>query len=69
MPLFIVRYLSFEAPGVDLGGKLYIEVRDDATIVGINDPDKVSLRISNMVRDAIKPDMMMFLTPTQRSTV
>ncbi len=54
---------------MDLGGKLYIEVRDDVTIVGINDPDEVSLRNSNMVRDAIKPDMMMFLTPTRRSTV
>ena len=43
------------------GGKLYIGVRDDGTVVGLDDPDGVSLRISNMVRDAIKPDVTMFL--------
>lgn len=43
------------------GGKLYIGVRDDGTVVGIDDPDGVSLQISNMVRDAIKPDVTMFL--------
>mgnify|MGYP003267528777 FL=1 len=30
-------------------------------MVGLDDPDKVSLQISNMVRDAIKPDVTMFL--------
>lgn len=34
------------------GGKLYIGVRDDGTVVGLDDPDGVSLQISNMVRDA-----------------
>ena len=43
------------------GGKLYIGVRDDGTVVGLNNPDEVSLRISNMVRDSIKPDVTMFL--------
>lgn len=43
------------------GGRLYIGVRDDGEVVGIDDPDKVSLQISNMVRDAIKPDVTMFL--------
>ena len=43
------------------GGKLYIGVRDDGTVVGLDDPDGVSLHISNMVRDAIKPDVTMFL--------
>lgn len=43
------------------GGKLYIGVRDDGTVVGLNNPDKVSLQISNMVRDSIKPDVTMFL--------
>ena len=43
------------------GGKLYIGVQDDGTVVGVNDPDGVSLQISNMVRDAIKPDVTMFL--------
>lgn len=43
------------------GGQLYIGVRDDGTVVGLDDPDGVSLQISNMVRDAIKPDVTMFL--------
>lgn len=43
------------------GGKLYIGVRDDGTVVGLDNPDEVSLQISNMVRDSIKPDVTMFL--------
>lgn len=43
------------------GGKLYIGVRDDGTVVGLSNPDEVSLQISNMVRDSIKPDVTMFL--------
>ena len=43
------------------GGKLYIGVQDDGTVVGVDDPDGVSLQISNMVRDAIKPDITMFV--------
>lgn len=43
------------------GGKLYIGVQDDGTVIGVNDSDGVALQISNMVRDAIKPDMTMFL--------
>lgn len=43
------------------GGKLYIGVRDDGTVIGLDNADRVSLQISNMVRDAIKPDITMFL--------
>lgn len=43
------------------GGKLYIGVRDDGTVVGLDNTDSVSLQISNMVRDAIKPNVTMFL--------
>lgn len=43
------------------GGKLYIGIQDDGTVVGLNDPDGVALQVSNMVRDAIKPDLTMFL--------
>ena len=43
------------------GGKLYIGVRDDGTVVGLDNPDGIALQISNMVRDAIKPDITMFL--------
>lgn len=43
------------------GGKLYIGIRDDGTVSGLDDPDSVCLQVSNMVRDAIKPDLTMFL--------
>jgi len=43
------------------GGKLYIGVRDDGTVIGLDNADSVSLQISNMVRDSIKPDITMFL--------
>lgn len=43
------------------GGKLYIGVQDDGTVTGLDDPDSASLQVSNMVRDAIKPDLTMFL--------
>ena len=43
------------------GGKLYIGVQDDGTVTGVEDADETALQISNMVRDAIKPDLTMFL--------
>ena len=43
------------------GGKLYIGVQDDGTVTGVQDADGVALQVSNMIRDAIKPDLTMFL--------
>lgn len=43
------------------GGKIYVGVRNDGSVAGIDDADQAILRISNMVRDAIKPDVTMFL--------
>ncbi|WP_305151856.1 RNA-binding domain-containing protein [uncultured Dubosiella sp.] len=43
------------------GGKLYIGVRDDGEVLGLDEPDGTALQISNMVRDTIKPDVTMFL--------
>lgn len=43
------------------GGKLYIGVQDDKTVSGLDNPDEIALQISNMVKDAIKPDLTMFL--------
>ncbi len=43
------------------GGKLYIGIQDDGTVSGLDNPDETSLQISNMVRDAIKPDLTIFL--------
>ncbi len=43
------------------GGTLYIGVRKDGTVTGVKNPDDVALQISNMIRDAVKPDLTMFL--------
>ena len=43
------------------GEKLYIGVQDNGTVIGLDDPDGAALQVSNMVRDAIKPDLTMFL--------
>ena len=43
------------------GGTIYIGIADDGTILGIENADDCALQISNMVRDAIKPDITMFI--------
>lgn len=44
------------------GGTLYVGVRDDGEVIGLNNPDQTSLQISNSCRDSIKPDITMFLS-------
>lgn len=43
------------------GGKIYAGVQDNGDITGLDNADEAALQISNMVRDAIKPDLTMFL--------
>lgn len=43
------------------GGEIWIGVADDGAVVGVSDPDETMLRINNMVRDSIKPDVTMFV--------
>ncbi len=43
------------------GGTLYIGIKDDGEVIGLDDPDGTALQVSNMVRDSIKPDVTMFL--------
>lgn len=43
------------------GGTLYVGVKDDGEVVGVDDIDAVTLQISNSCRDAVKPDITMFL--------
>ena len=42
------------------GGNLYIGIDDDGNVVEINNIDGVMLQVSNVIRDAIKPDLAMF---------
>jgi ATP-dependent DNA helicase RecG len=42
------------------GGTVYIGIDDDGAIIGLPNANDVCLRVSNMIRDAIKPDVSMF---------
>lgn len=43
------------------GGTLYVGVADDGKVLGVENADECALQISNMVRDAVKPDVTMFI--------
>lgn len=43
------------------GGTLYVGIADDGAVVGVEAADAVLLRLNNMVRDSIKPDVTMFV--------
>ena len=43
------------------GGNLYVGVADDGRVIGLTDPQGAMLRLTNMIRDAIKPDSTMFV--------
>ncbi|MBQ6669303.1 MAG: putative DNA binding domain-containing protein [Deltaproteobacteria bacterium] len=43
------------------GGKLLIGVDDSGHACGVADPDGTLLRVTNMIRDAIRPDVTMFI--------
>ena len=42
------------------GGTLYVGVADDGTPIGVDDPGDVVLKLTNMARDSIRPDVTMF---------
>ncbi len=44
------------------GGAIYVGIEDDGKIVGVQDVDGEMLKISNIIRDAIKPDVTMFVS-------
>lgn len=50
------------------GGRLYIGVGDDGQIVGVENTDRVTLQLNNMVRDFIKPDVTMFVRYETQAT-
>lgn len=42
------------------GGKIYIGVDDNGQSFGVPNPDDTLLRVTNLIRDAIRPDVTMF---------
>ena len=49
------------------GGTLYIGVDDDGSVCGAADSDDTILRVTDMLRDAIKPDVSMFVDAEVRT--
>ena len=43
------------------GGTVYVGVRKDGAVLGINNPDGVMLQIVNSLKDALAPDIMPFV--------
>lgn len=43
------------------GGELYIGIRNDGTVIGIDNPDDVMTKLSNSIRDTILPDVIPFI--------
>ncbi|MBQ9198272.1 MAG: putative DNA binding domain-containing protein [Clostridia bacterium] len=54
-----IKYTVIAFANTD-GGKLYIGMEDDGRVCGVADPDSTMLRVTNMIRDAIRPDVTMF---------
>ncbi|MBR1895619.1 MAG: ATP-binding protein, partial [Pyramidobacter sp.] len=49
------------------GGELLIGVDDDGTVLGVDDPDDVMLKVTNSARDTIKPDVTTFMRVEPRT--
>ncbi len=43
------------------GGTIYVGIEDNGTVRGVDDTDGIMLRITNAIRDAVCPDLTMFL--------
>lgn len=43
------------------GGDIYLGVDDDGTVVGVEDADTLIQRVANGMRDAVRPDITLFL--------
>lgn len=54
-----IKYVVVAFANTD-GGKIYIGVDDDGNACGVTEPDTVMLRVTNMIRDVIRPDVTMF---------
>ena len=42
------------------GGYIYIGVENDGSVSGIDDVDDTMLRVTNSIRDSIRPDVTLF---------
>lgn len=49
------------------GGRIYIGINDNGSVQGIENADATMLRITNMIRDSIRPDVTMFTECTVKN--
>ncbi len=61
-----IKYAVLAFANTD-GGTIYIGINDDGSVRGLENPDDVMLRLTNMTRDAIRPDVTMFVRPELRT--
>ncbi len=54
-----IKYTVVALANTD-GGKIYIGINDDGSVHGIENVDAIMLRITNMIRDSIRPDVTIF---------
>ena len=54
-----IRYAVVAFANTD-GGEILIGVEDNGEVCGVSDPDGTLLRLGNMLRDAIRPDVTLF---------
>ena len=43
------------------GGTLFIGLNDDGSVCGVDDVDETMLRVTNAIRDTVRPDITMFM--------
>lgn len=55
-----IKYAVIAFANTD-GGKLYIGINDDGSILGVENTDDTILRLTNMIRDVVRPDVTMFV--------
>lgn len=44
------------------GGKIYIGIDDDGTVIGVIKPDEISQKISNIITDSIEKDLKGYIS-------
>lgn len=54
-----IKYTAVAFANSD-GGKIYIGIDDDGNAVGVAEPEATALRVGNLVRDAVLPDLTRF---------
>ncbi|MGN0140768.1 MAG: RNA-binding domain-containing protein [Roseburia sp.] len=55
-----IKYAVIAFANTD-GGKIYIGINDNGSVYGVKDVDETMLRVTNMLRDAVRPDVTMFM--------